>query len=105
MPREQVTITKERYEELLKFERVLAALEQAGVDNWEGYGEATQTLEDEDLDISDNVNNILLNMSGGLLPENLSKEEINILKKAFGKNWFTYLGYTEDKYKKPKIGD
>jgi hypothetical protein len=50
MPREQVTITKDRYEELLKFERLLAALEQAGVDNWEGYGEATQTLEDEDLD-------------------------------------------------------
>jgi len=32
-----ISITKERYEELLQAEEDLQALEDAGVDNWEGY--------------------------------------------------------------------
>jgi len=32
-----ITITKEEYEELHRRERKLIALENAGVDNWEGY--------------------------------------------------------------------
>lgn len=36
----EVTISAERYVELLGDSRFLAALEAAGVDNWEGYNEA-----------------------------------------------------------------
>ncbi len=52
---------------------------------------------------SDYIDNLLMNMSGGLLPENLSKEEVDLLKERYGKDWFEYLGYTEPKYKKPKF--
>ncbi len=54
-----------------------------------------------DFDWEDKTNNLLLNMSGGLLPENLSKDENEMLKKRFGKNWFEDLGYSEPEYKKP----
>lgn len=37
---EKVTINRSEYEMLLRDGRKLAALEQAGVDNWEWYGEA-----------------------------------------------------------------
>lgn len=32
-----ITISKERYEQLVEAEEWAVALEQAGVDNWEGY--------------------------------------------------------------------
>jgi len=32
-----INITKERYEQLLRAERELQALEEAGVDDWDGY--------------------------------------------------------------------
>jgi hypothetical protein len=35
-----VTLTKERFESLIRTERELLALEYAGVDNWEGYSDA-----------------------------------------------------------------
>lgn len=54
----------------------------------------------EDMKISD-VDNLLLNMSAGLLPENLSPNEIKLLEDKFGKNWFETLGYKEPMYKKP----
>ena len=41
-----VTIGAKRYEELLHSENKLMALEGAGVDNWEGYGDAMQALEE-----------------------------------------------------------
>jgi hypothetical protein len=44
---EMIEIGKSRYEELLKTEKKMFALEAAGVDNWEGYGEAMSQLEDE----------------------------------------------------------
>ena len=47
------------------------------------------------------VQNLLLNMSGGLLPEELTPTEVNWLEKEFGAGWFEYLGYTEPEYKKP----
>jgi hypothetical protein len=34
---ETVTISKKEYEELIADQEFLRALEQAGVDNWEGY--------------------------------------------------------------------
>jgi hypothetical protein len=39
-----VTITKERYDGLLKCEAELTALENYGVDNWPGYGDAMSDL-------------------------------------------------------------
>lgn len=47
------------------------------------------------------VDNLILNMSSGLLPENLQPDEIRKLEKVIGHNWFEKLGYTESKYKKP----
>jgi hypothetical protein len=40
--------TEAQIAELEKDSAMLAALEAAGVDNWEGYSEAIQSLEDED---------------------------------------------------------
>ena len=48
MIEETVTIPKARYEVLLFRERVLEALDAAGVDNWEGYSDAMATLDEED---------------------------------------------------------
>lgn len=47
------------------------------------------------------VANIILNLSSGLLPENLSQDEILLLEKEFGVDWFGVLGYTEPEYKHP----
>lgn len=41
-----VTITRERFDDLNKKEDFLAALEDAGVDNWEGYDIAQDTFEE-----------------------------------------------------------
>jgi hypothetical protein len=46
--RKMVTIQRSYFEELLQRSRTLAALNAAGVDNWEGYGDAMQSLESED---------------------------------------------------------
>ena len=50
---ETVTISKERYQELLKGESWLAALEAAGLDNWDGCDvarEIQREWEEEDED-------------------------------------------------------
>lgn len=39
-----VTITQEEYESLLADSRMLTALENAGVDNWEGYEYAMEEV-------------------------------------------------------------
>ncbi len=52
------------------------------------------------MQISD-IDNLLLNMSAGLLPENLNEEEVLLLEKEYGSSWFTELGYSEPEYKKP----
>ena len=49
------------------------------------------------------VDNLLMNMSAGLLPEHLSKDECELLESKYGVNWFEKLGYTEPKYKKPYL--
>jgi hypothetical protein len=54
--------------------------------------------------LEDQTNNLLLNMSGGLLPENLSEEEVYLLVVRYGDNWFEALGYSEPEYKKPVFG-
>lgn len=41
-------ISKEEYESLVQRDRKLTALENGGVDNWEWYGEALSSLDDED---------------------------------------------------------
>ena len=44
---EMISISKQRYEELLKSEKELNMLESYGVDNWEGYEEAMEALSEE----------------------------------------------------------
>jgi hypothetical protein len=44
---ETVTITKKEYEELLEDQKMLNALQDAGVDNWEGYDYAMELLNEE----------------------------------------------------------
>jgi hypothetical protein len=44
---ETVTISRDEYEGLKVAERKLAALERAGVDNWQGY-EVIYAIEDDD---------------------------------------------------------
>ena len=56
----------------------------------------------QSFDISD-VENLLLNMSGGLLPKDLQPDEIKLLESKYGPDWFTKLGYTEPEYERPKI--
>lgn len=41
-----ITITKEKYTELIERSNMLEALEQVGVDNWDGYGHAMELLEE-----------------------------------------------------------
>ena len=43
-----VTITKEEYDSLFASEKMLLALEGAGVDNWDGYDFAMESLEEDD---------------------------------------------------------
>jgi hypothetical protein len=44
---ETVNITRAEHEQLLEDQQFLRALQAAGVDNWEGYSEAQEILEDE----------------------------------------------------------
>jgi hypothetical protein len=44
-----VTITQAEYEKLLGKQRKLSALEQLGVDNWEGYSLAMAEYDDENI--------------------------------------------------------
>jgi len=47
------------------------------------------------------LENLIMNMSGGLLPEYLNEAEVALLQEKYGENWFEKMGYTEPKYKKP----
>ena len=47
--------------------------------------------------------NLLLNLSGGLLPEYLSKEEVALLENKYGEGWFEELGYNEQDHVKPRF--
>lgn len=40
LPKDMVTISKKEYESLLDDADLLRCLQNAGVDNWEGYGDA-----------------------------------------------------------------
>lgn len=54
----------------------------------------------EDTYIIDDIDNLLLNMNAGLLPKNLTKDEVELLENRYGKNWFNELGFTEPKYER-----
>ena len=49
MGKTSVTIPIKAYENLVERSKWLAALEAAGVDNWEGYDLANQILDGEDV--------------------------------------------------------
>ena len=42
----EITITKAEYDKLIQDQKFLAALEGAGVDNWDGYEYALDVLEE-----------------------------------------------------------
>lgn len=42
---EKIEISKSEYEELIEDQKLLHALQGAGVDNWEGYDFALEALE------------------------------------------------------------
>lgn len=48
----------------------------------------------------DEVDKLLLNMKAGLLPRDLTESEVFLLEDRFGKDWFTELGYDEEKYER-----
>lgn len=54
MPVEMITIKKSNYDRMLRAERMLEALREYGVDNWEGFSEAA-TLAGEDLEDSEDA--------------------------------------------------
>lgn len=43
--KEEITITKEEYDQLIEAQKLLQALENAGVNNWEGYEFAIESLD------------------------------------------------------------
>lgn len=51
-PKNMITISYERYEELQAAERFLEALEFCGVDNWEGY-EAAKDIDMENVNFDE----------------------------------------------------
>lgn len=59
-----------------------------------------ELTEDQIKNISE-YENLLFNMSAGVLPEHLSQSEVEMLKEKHGENWFEELGYTETEYKRP----
>lgn len=46
--KERVEISRERYEQLLFSDRLLGCLNACGVDNWEGYSDAFEMMNDEE---------------------------------------------------------
>ena len=54
--------------------------------------------------VFDDLGNLLMNMSAGVLPENLCSDEIKLLEDKYGEDWFEKLSYFEPAYKKPAQG-
>ena len=50
----------------------------------------------------DSIDSLLVLMSAGLLPKDLTEEETQTLKEHFGEDWFTELGYNEWDYERSK---
>ena len=44
MDTQGITITETEYDQLIKDQELLRALQNAGVDNWEGYDSALESL-------------------------------------------------------------
>lgn len=52
----------------------------------------------------DKFQNLMLNFLGGLRPQELSKEEVQLLENRIGENWFKELGFDkEDEFAKPSF--
>ncbi len=43
---EMISITKEEYDRLIEAQKLLRALQNAGVNNWEGYDFAMESIDD-----------------------------------------------------------
>lgn len=54
-------------------------------------------------DVSD-LENLLLNLHGGLRPKHLTKEEVELLEEEYGEDWFEDMGYDDyESYEKPEF--
>jgi len=51
-------------------------------------------------ELEDRAFNIEMNLFSGVEPKDLQKDEIEILKRKYGENWFYELGY-DDSWEKP----
>ena len=45
--------------------------------------------------VLDSTDSLLILMSAGLLPKDLTEEEVQTLQERFGEDWFTVMGYDE----------
>lgn len=59
------------------------------------------TIDGGDINKLDDCANLMLNLAAGVRPEDLTEDEVYILKVKFGEDWFDELGYYEPEYKKP----
>lgn len=48
MGEKMITITKKEYDRLTKESQFLSCLEACGVDNWNGYGDAREMMDEEE---------------------------------------------------------
>lgn len=52
----------------------------------------------------DEFQNLMLNFLSGLRPQELSKEEVQLLENRVGENWFEEMGFDkEDGFTKPSF--
>lgn len=49
--------------------------------------------------------NIVSNMSAGLLPEYLTQAEVAVLIEKYGDGWFEELGYNDKEYNRPQFDE
>jgi hypothetical protein len=47
------------------------------------------------------IQNLMMNLGSGLLPENLSDSEVELLEIKYGPDWFEKLGYNDESYNRP----
>lgn len=60
------------------------------------------TKKKEEQPVFSALDNLLMNMTAGLKPEDLTEPEIQLLEANFGMEWMEKLGYSADRLNKPK---
>lgn len=87
-----VTITKEEYEYLLKQNRFLSCLENAGVDNWHGYSYAWELMEEI-------MEMMIVEIIGEMNREEAQKvyhDRVELFMSKYGMRWRTATGFASE---------